>query len=213
MTHQSVPTNDQPDTAQSKVGYKHPPVKNQFRKGQGGNPRGRGKGQRNLKTVLDEVLRQTVTVTQEGKSQRMSKGEALIQMLLNKARQNDSRATKAVLELTEQIGRIQTAEKKIGGRRGYEFMLIPGMAASQEQWESEIATRKEDAAFRKEVQAYLAKTGHLPTRSQAEAYKISLAEARADTRPGIRRPLWRTVESLEESKSEAAAPPPTPTPP
>jgi hypothetical protein len=45
----------------------------------------------------------------------MSKGEALIQMLLNKAHQGDSRATKAVLELSEKIGRIETAELKLGG--------------------------------------------------------------------------------------------------
>jgi hypothetical protein len=63
MTRQSIPTNNQPDTAVGKAGYKHPPVKNQFRKGQSGNPRGRRKGQRNLAAVLAEVLRQTVTVT------------------------------------------------------------------------------------------------------------------------------------------------------
>jgi hypothetical protein len=85
MTHQEIQTNNQPNTTEGKVGYKRPPVKSRFRKGQSGNPHGRLKGQRNMGPVLAEVLRQTVTVKQEGKSQRMSKGEALIQMLLSKA--------------------------------------------------------------------------------------------------------------------------------
>jgi hypothetical protein len=148
MTHQKIQTNNQANTTEGKVGYKRPPVKSQFRKGQCGNPRGRRKGQRNLRTVLDEVLCQTVAVKQEGKARRMSKGEALIQMLLNKAHQGDSRATKAVLELSEKIGRIETAELKLGGRGNYEFMLVPGIAASSEEWQREIANRDEAAALR-----------------------------------------------------------------
>src|ERR1700686_1314029 len=110
MTHRE---NKQSDTTDGKVGYKHPPVKSQFCKGQSGNPRGRRKGQRNLGPVLAEVLRQTVTVKQDGKSQRMSKGEAVIRILLTKSTKGDSRAIKAVLELSDQIGRIQSAELKL----------------------------------------------------------------------------------------------------
>jgi hypothetical protein len=213
MTRQSIPTNDQPDTAESKVGYKRPPVKSQFRKGQCGNPRGRRKGQRNLRTVLDEVLCQTVAVKQEGKARRMSKGEALIQMLLNKAHQGDSRATKAVLELSEKIGRIETAELKLGGRGNYEFMLVPGIAASSEEWQREIANRDEAAALRESVAAFRARTGTLPTYSQIDALRQSLAAGRVtDTRPGTRRPVNRISKSslkpdptLEQSKGEAAA--------
>ena len=62
MTHQDIQMNKQSESTDGKVGYKHPPVKSQFRKGQSGNPRGRRKGQRNLAAVLREVLRQTVKV-------------------------------------------------------------------------------------------------------------------------------------------------------
>ena len=122
------------------VGYQRPPVKNQFRKGQSGNPRGRWKGQRNLPPVLSEVLRQPVTVKQGDKSERMSKGEALIKMLMSKALNGDRGAIAAMLTLTEKIGRVQNADLKSGFRR-YGFMLVPGMAASQEEWEREIAAR------------------------------------------------------------------------
>jgi len=85
MTRQDIQTSSQPNAIDGKIGYKHPPVKSQFRKGQSGNPRGRRKGQRNLTPVLIDVLRQTVKVKQGGKTKRMSKGEALIQILLSKA--------------------------------------------------------------------------------------------------------------------------------
>ena len=46
----------------------------------------------------------------------MGKGDALIRIFLTKATKGDSRAIKALLELTEKIGRIQSAELKLGGR-------------------------------------------------------------------------------------------------
>lgn len=38
------------------TGYKRPPAKSRFRKGQSGNPFGRRKGQRNMPTILNEIL-------------------------------------------------------------------------------------------------------------------------------------------------------------
>jgi Family of unknown function (DUF5681) len=86
-----------------KVGYKRPPVKNRYRKGQSGNPQGGWKGQRNLPAVLAEVLNETVVVKQGNKSERMSKGEALIKMLMSMAHQGDRRAINAMINLTEKI--------------------------------------------------------------------------------------------------------------
>src|SRR5450432_3052341 len=139
MTRQEIQTNNEPKAAtDGKVGYKHPPVKSQFRKGKSGNPRGRRKGQRNLEAVLAEVLRQTVTVKQGGKAQRMSKGEALIQILLTKAHHGDGRAIKATLYLAEKIARIETPELKLGGpwqkppsKRSREILLLHDASRSK----------------------------------------------------------------------------------
>jgi hypothetical protein len=128
-------------------------------------------------------------------------------------------ATKAVLELSDQIGRIDIAELKLGGRGNYEFMLVPGMASSAEEWQREIANRDEAAALRESVAAFRARTGALPTYSQIGALRQSLAAGRVkDTRPGTRRPVNRIAKSslkpdptLGQSKSEAAASPPMPT--
>ena len=213
MTRQSIPTTNQPDATEGKVGYKRPPVKSRFRKGQSGNPSGRRKGQRNMGGVLAEVLRQTVTVKQDGESERMSKGEALIQMLLTKANKGDSRAIRAVLELSEKIGRIQSAELKLGGLGNYEFMLIPGMAASAEEWQKEISARHETADLRDEIAAVRARTGALPTGDQISALRqsIAAAQARGTSPTPTRRPVNRINKSslkpdptLEQPKGEAA---------
>jgi hypothetical protein len=221
MTRQEIQTNNEPKAAtDGKVGYKHPPVKSQFRRGQSGNPCGRRKGQRNLAAVLAEVLCQTVTVKQGGNSQRMSKGEALIQMLLTKAHKGDGRAIKATLYLTEKIARIETPELKLAGPGNYDFMLVPGMAASSEEWQREIAARDQTAALRESIATARATTGTLPTGSQIAALRETIAAACASGTPPTptRRPVNRIDKSslkpdpaLEQSKGETAAPPQMPT--
>jgi hypothetical protein len=197
MTRQEIQTNNQPDTTEGEVGYRRPPVKSRFRKGQSGNPRGRRKGQRNLGPVLAEVLRQTVTVKQDGKAQRMSKGEALIRILLTKAHNGDRRAIKAMIELSEKIGRIEIADLKLGGRGNYEFMLIPGMATSAEEWQREIDARHETADLREAIAAARETTGTLPTGSQIDALRESIATARAsgNSHTPTRRPVNRINKS------------------
>jgi hypothetical protein len=44
------------------VGYKRPPVDRQFKPGQSGNPKGRPKGRKNLKTIVVEALHKKVKV-------------------------------------------------------------------------------------------------------------------------------------------------------
>ena len=130
------------------VGYKRPPVKNRFRKGQSGNPRGRWKGQRNLPAVLAEVLDQTVVVKQGNKSERVSKGVALIRMLQSMAHQGHRAAFNALLNSTEKIGRIENTELESGAHK-YGIMLVPGVAASKEEWQREIAARPQTPSYAK----------------------------------------------------------------
>ena len=142
------PKDNEPTSVDGEVGYKRPPVKNRFRKGQSGNPRGRWKGQRNLPAVLAEVLDQTVVVKQGNKSERMSKGEALIKMLMSMAHQGDRRAINAMLNITEKIGRIENTQLESGAHK-YGIMLVPGVAASKEEWQREIAARPQTPAYGK----------------------------------------------------------------
>ena len=150
----------------------------------------------------------------------MSKGEALIQILLTKAHHGDGRAIKAMFLLTEKIGRIENADLKLGGLGNYEFMLVPGMAASSEEWQREIAARDQTAALRESIATARATTGTLPTGSQITALGETIAAACARRTPPTptRRPVNRIDKSSlkpdpasEQSKGEPAAPPQMPT--
>ena len=67
------------------VGFGKPPKHTQFKKGQSGNPNGRPKGARNLKTDLFEELQTIVLVTEGSRKVRISKQLALVKVLLAKA--------------------------------------------------------------------------------------------------------------------------------
>jgi hypothetical protein len=76
-----------------RVGYRHPPLSTRFRAGQSGNPRGRPKGARNLSTIIAAALGEKVAVTENGRRRRITKLEAAIKQLVNRAASGEARAT------------------------------------------------------------------------------------------------------------------------
>jgi hypothetical protein len=79
------------------VGYRRPPRATQFKKGQSGNLRGRGKGRLNLATLLERELQASITVVENGKARRIRKGSAIIKQTVNKAVGGDPKQIAAVL--------------------------------------------------------------------------------------------------------------------
>jgi hypothetical protein len=75
-----------------KVGYKHPPKTAQFQKGKSGNPRGRPKHTRNLKTDLAEELSSRISITVQGKAVTVSKQKAVIMASIARAMKGDKAA-------------------------------------------------------------------------------------------------------------------------
>jgi hypothetical protein len=73
------------------VGYKKPPHRTRFKRGESGNPGGRPKGSRNLATLLEKELRQRVVVTENGRRRSITKQEAMVKHLVNKALSGDRR--------------------------------------------------------------------------------------------------------------------------
>ena len=85
------------------VGYGKPPRHTCFKKGQSGNPRGRPRGSKNLRTLLNEALNELVVVTEEGGRRKITKREAIITQLVNRSASADLRALKILLDTLRDI--------------------------------------------------------------------------------------------------------------
>src|ERR1700730_4755245 len=81
------------------VGYAKPPQHSQFRPGQSGNPAGRPKGVRNLKTDVQRTLKLPIKVNEGGRARKMSTQEGALLVLREKALKGDARALERLLEL------------------------------------------------------------------------------------------------------------------
>ena len=79
-------------TAGYEVGYRKPPRHTRFKPGQSGNPRGRPKGTKNLKTDLIEELGEKIVIREGDRSQKVSKQRALLKSVVNRAIKGDARA-------------------------------------------------------------------------------------------------------------------------
>ena len=81
------------------VGYAKPPKSGQFKKGQSGNPKGRGTKSAALATIIRKSAKERVVVQENGTRKSITKGEAAIKQLFNKATSGDQRAIKLMLDL------------------------------------------------------------------------------------------------------------------
>ena len=85
------------------VGYGKPPHHTQFKTGQSGNPRGRPCGSKNLKTLVNEVLNELVTITENSRRRKITKREAIVREVVNCSARPDLRAVKIVFDLLRDI--------------------------------------------------------------------------------------------------------------
>jgi hypothetical protein len=83
-------------------GYGKPPRAHQFKPGQSGNPRGRPKGAKGLKSELRAELDEFVTITIDGKSRRIRKRRLVIKALASKAAKGHVAAADKLLSLVIQ---------------------------------------------------------------------------------------------------------------
>lgn len=92
------------------VGYGKPPKHSQFKPGESGNPKGRPKGTRNLKTEIREVMQSTVTVTQDGQRKKISTRKAVVLRLTEKALSGNVQATRVLLDLIRNYDEEEVAD-------------------------------------------------------------------------------------------------------
>jgi len=81
------------------VGRNKPPKSGQFKKGQSGNPAGRPKGAKNLKTDLREIMHEGITLNEGGKTVTISKQRALLKRLVVSGLQGNASATATIMNL------------------------------------------------------------------------------------------------------------------
>lgn len=81
------------------TGYRNPPKTRQFKKGQSGNPKGRPKGSRNLRTDLSDELHSRITVQERGRKRSLTKQQVLIKKMMAEALSGQHKPRALLLQL------------------------------------------------------------------------------------------------------------------
>lgn len=92
-------SDNQKQPESTSVGYGNPPKHTRFRKGESGNPKGRPKGTLNMATILARTLRERVVINENGQRRVVTKLEAAVKQLVNKAASGDLRALRHLADL------------------------------------------------------------------------------------------------------------------
>ncbi len=99
------------------IGYKKPPHKNRFQKGKSGNPNGRPKKSRNLKTLIKKEMESMILIQENGETKNLSKIEAIVKGLFSNALKQDPKAIRTLLPILLQMSNneeeLQSLNKNI----------------------------------------------------------------------------------------------------
>ena len=89
------------------VGYGRPPAGSRFKKGTSGNPRGRPKHSKNMKTIIREALTSPVTVREGERTRRVPKIEGIVLRQVEAALKGDEKAAITALKMAAQVGLLE----------------------------------------------------------------------------------------------------------
>jgi hypothetical protein len=108
LPHQ-LPETSGPDSPQLSdpayaIGYCRPPKHTQFKPGQCGNPKGRPKRQRNVRTVVEDVLSERITIREGNRTRSLTKLDGIVLKTVNDALKGDAKALASVIALLRSVG-------------------------------------------------------------------------------------------------------------
>ena len=128
------------DDSTYKTGYGKPPKDSQFKKGQSGNPKGRPKETRNLRTLFDDVMLEEVEYTENGKKRCRTALEVIFLRLRQRALKDDSKAAEMILRYFQQFGMSRSESEPI------DALLDDDKAILEDFTEKTVAAAKQPAA-------------------------------------------------------------------
>jgi hypothetical protein len=109
-------------SSNNQIGFKNPPRHTQFKPGQSGNPAGRPRGSRNLRTELIDELGEEVVVRDGDRSVRLTRQRAIVKKLIAAAMAGDIRAITAVANLHGRALGNEPADDPHGTKVDAEFL-------------------------------------------------------------------------------------------
>ena len=92
------------------VGYGKPPMNTRFQKGRSGNPKGRQKESKNLKTMIEAMLFAPIQIQQNGKTTTVAALEAILLKLRNNALGGDFRSAVQAIQLASHVRNPEDAD-------------------------------------------------------------------------------------------------------
>lgn len=92
------------------VGYARPPIASRFKPGKSGNPHGRPRSSRNLKTIIQSALTAPVVLRQGDRKRSVSKLEGIVMKQVESALKGDGKAALATLKMAAQVGLLEVPE-------------------------------------------------------------------------------------------------------
>ena len=96
-----------------KLGRGRPPRSARWKPGQSGNRKGRPKGAKNFKTILEEALNQPLQFQENGRTRKITAREAIVRRFVNHALKGDLKAIAhlfAMPEMTRATGPIRLVD-------------------------------------------------------------------------------------------------------
>ena len=92
------------------VGYGRPPDHTRFAKGASGNPAGRPKGSKNLKTIISDSLTAPIVMREGDRTRRVPIVQAIIMKQVENGLKGNDKAAFALIKIADQLGLLGDAE-------------------------------------------------------------------------------------------------------